>query len=260
MSQGRNNGIRPLDCSDDELVKAATRLTYRYVEEIKQNAILGMNFDVLYDHVIYPDYGILVEEGCSLGYDADGVKILGQFEPATNTAYMDADLAVGACDPRRVFTLYHEVVGHGVLQGDWLRSEFDRLSRSERITTTEITLDRKTSSVFERQANLFAAHVAAPGWLLNYWMRTRLRLEHPVRFTGRGQYCVDDAGHTSVYFADTADEVCRRLAWSLKVFFGGLSVEALSYRVAEAGWVIDQTRKPFRLSRRADRTLAGACV
>jgi hypothetical protein len=260
MTRPANDGIRPLKRSQAEVIKAAESLTYRYVEEIKENALLGMNFDILYEHVIYPDYGVLFEDGCSLGFDADGNKILGQFEPGSNTAFIDAELSPDLKDPRRVFTLYHEVAGHGVLQGDWLRSEFKRVTTLVRTTTTEAMLDPRTTGSLERQANLFAAHVAAPTWLLNYWMRTRLRLEHPVRFISRGQYCVDEAGHTSFYFADTFNDVCRRLAWSLKPFFGGLSVEALSYRVAKVGWAIDQSKTHFRLHRTTNHRRTASTV
>jgi hypothetical protein len=230
------------------LIANTTRTHYR--------ALLGMSFDRFYESVIYPDYGIVLEEGCDLGFDADGSKILGQFEPASNKVYIDASLNRSLQDPRRTFTLYHEVAGHGVLQGEWLRAEFGRVSMTGKITTTEAMLDLETVNVLERQANLFAAHVAAPRWLLNHTMRTRLQLCCPVGFQGRAEYCVDVAGRTSFYFADTFDDVCRRLAWSIQPYFGGLSVEALSYRIAETGWAVDLSASHFRLHRTERRAAA----
>lgn len=242
-------------------MNSADWLTQKYVEALGADvAIFGMNFDLLYEHVIYPDFGIVLEERASLGFDTDGKKVFGEFDPIANTAYIDADLAPEVNDPRRVFTLFHEVAGHGVLQGEWIRSEFDRVRTVGRVTTTEDMLDPRTTNILEWQANLFAAHVAAPTWLLAHWMQHRLHLHRPVCFTGRGEYCVDIAGHTSLYFADTIDDVYRRLASCLKPFFGGLSVEALSYRVAETGWAVDMSKGQFRLRRTARQSHASAAI
>ena len=171
MSQKRIDAIRPLPKLSSEIIAAAESLSLRYVEELRDLALLGISFDRFYESVIYPDYGIVLEEECDLGFDAHGSKILGQFEPASNRVYIDASLSRSLQDPRRTFTLYHEVAGHGVLQGEWLRAEFGRVSQSGKLTTTEAMLDLKTVNVLERQANLFAAHVAAPRWLLNRTMR-----------------------------------------------------------------------------------------
>jgi hypothetical protein len=249
MSQRRIDAIRPLPKLRSEIITAAESLSLRYVQELGDWALLGISFDRFYESVIYPDYGIVLEEDCDLGFDADGSKILGQFEPASNTVYIDASLNRSLQDPRRTFTLYHEVAGHGVLQGEWLRAEFGRISKSGKLTTTEAMLDLKTVNVLERQANLFAAHVAAPRWLLKHAMGAKLKLCCPVAFLGRGQYCVDVGRRTSFYFADTFDDVCRRLALTIQPYFGGLSIEALSYRIAEAGWAVDVSASRFRLHR-----------
>ena len=255
------DGIRAPKLSKVDVIAAADRLTRQYRETLGDEiALLGMRFDLIYERVIYPDYEIVLEERCALGHDAQGSKILGQFDPASNTVYIDSELAPEFDDPRRTFTLFHEVAGHGVLQGEWIRSEFDRLKKRGRLTTTEAMLDSRTTNILEWQANVFAGHAAAPTWLLNHWMRSRLRLSGPVQFLGRGEYCVDLGGRTSFYFAESFNGICRRLAYGVKPFFGGLSVEALSYRVAESGWAIDQSAKAFRLQRTAKGEFASARV
>jgi hypothetical protein len=256
MIQRRNGGIQPLRKSQVEIIQAARFLVRRYVEELGDIAILGMNFDILYESVIYPDYGIILEEGHDLGFDSDGLKILGEFAPESNTVYIDSAVCVTRKDPRRVFTLFHEVAGHGVLQGDWLRAEFTRLRRVGRLATTEMMLDPATENSLERQANLFAGHVAAPDRLLDHWMERRLHLSGPVRFNGSGEYCVQEGTRTSNYHANTLMDVCRRLARAIQPFFGGLSIEALSYRVAERGWAVSVVQPEFRLRRSAPRSYA----
>lgn len=251
----RMDGLRAQKYTKVEIINAADRLTRKYQKALGDLAILGMNFDRFYEHVIYPDYDVQIEENCNLGYDADGSKILGQFEPASNTVYIDSVLATEERDPRRTFTLFHEVAGHGALQGEWIRSEFARLRKGGRLTTTEAMLDPRTTNTLEWQANVFASHAAAPSWLLNHCIRSRLRLSHPIQFLGRGEYSVDVARHTYYYFAETFDDVCRQMAYRIQCFFGGLSVEALSYRIAESGWAVDQTTDAFRLQRAVRREL-----
>ena len=101
-------------------------------------------------------------EGCNLGHDEQRNKILGRFDVETNTAYIDTSLGPESPDPRRIFTCWHEVGGHGILQGQWLCRELARSHRFRYIITTEDSLDGRTRYELDRQANLFAAHAAAP--------------------------------------------------------------------------------------------------
>src|SRR5262249_12484155 len=123
----------------------------------------GLRFDDVYDDIIYPHYGIELDESRHLGADDAGKKILGCYEPTRNRALIDRSLRD---DPRRVFTLWHEVGGHGVLQGQWFRDQLNQRS-FEAIVTTDASLAPDTVDALERQANIFASHAAAPSWLVD---------------------------------------------------------------------------------------------
>lgn len=81
-----------------------------------ETALCAISFSSVYDNVVYPQYEIIVEEGCDLGVDDEGQKILGEYDPLSNIAYIDDAISEESNDPRRTFTLWHEVGGHGVLQ------------------------------------------------------------------------------------------------------------------------------------------------
>ena len=74
--------------------------------------MLSMSFEAIYEQLIYPDYGIVLEDKYDLGYDNDGIKILGKYDSKENVAFIDR--SVSEKDPRRSFTCYHEVGGHAV--------------------------------------------------------------------------------------------------------------------------------------------------
>ncbi|MSR60083.1 MAG: hypothetical protein EXS05_20995 [Planctomycetaceae bacterium] len=238
-----------------QIIRKAEALTHRYAEELGIGALLGMNIDIMYERVIYPDFGIVIHEDQDLGFDLHGSKILGEFDPISNTVYIDEELHPRNGDPRRTFTLSHEVGGHAILQGDWLRSELKRLKCNRRIVTTEQLLDLETENVLERQANMFAAHMAAPTWLMNHWIERIFKINRrQFRYIGPGQYCLDVRGHSHFHTVADYTDLCRRISFYLKPFFGGLSVEALTYRIAETGWVVDHTESQFRLRRTARRS------
>jgi hypothetical protein len=228
----------------------AEELTKNYVRATHPDfAILTMNFDHIYDNYIYPEYGIGLEEGYDLGFDEDGKKILGRFDPVSNTAYIDASLGNGGGDPRRAFTCWHEVGGHGVLQGEWLRRELARLNCPGYITTTEEVIGGTTLYELERQANRFAAYAAAPTWFLQGILQATFQTTRPVRYVKPTGYSLVVNGHTVHCYAADYNDLCRRVAYYISSRFGGLSLQALGYRVAEVGFVIDSTRPNFGLNR-----------
>jgi len=240
-------GIRPLQLSRRKIIEAAEELSLRYVDELGTAAYLGMNFDLMFERVVYPDNEIILREGCSLGYDLCGLKVLGRYNPLNNTVFIDAELCVG--HPRRIFTLNHEVGGHAFLQGEWLRSEFRRIKRELPLDTTEVHLDVRTENTLEYQANIFAAHMAAPDWLLDHWIKKRFRTDRPFRYIGPSGYCLDVAGKSQHHTIETVNDLCRIIALKIAPFFGGLSVESLSYRIEERGWIVDETQPDFFLHR-----------
>ncbi len=203
----------------------------------------GLQFDRVYEEFVYPNYGIVLDEKKALGVDETGRKILGYFEPSTNTAFIDVSLRD---DPRRTFTLWHEVAGHGILQGDWLRSQIEC-----GVVTTEQDLSPDTIDVLERQANLFATHAAAPSWLVDAMI---VRVFHPTKpflYFGPCTYWLEANGRSSPYHIFSFDDLCQTIAWRMQEYFGNLSKEALGYRVRDSGWVRDKSLPALKLFRRS---------
>src|SRR5437016_4462903 len=105
-----------------EIIERAGQLIEQYRRVVGTTRIFhyGLHFDDVYEQVIYPEYQIGLDESQDLGTDAVGKKILGWFDPVQNKVFIDRSLKD---DSRRAFTLWHEVGGHGVLQGAWLRDQ-----------------------------------------------------------------------------------------------------------------------------------------
>lgn len=256
MADANGEGIRPLRMSNKRIIAEAESLFRSFVEVVGFDiAALGINFNLIYDEVIYPKYEILLVEDEDLGHSDDGEKILGRFDPESNTVFIDANL--DARDPRRAFTCWHEMGGHAILQGDWLRSELKRLGRSRGIITTESMLSPDVESRLERQANLFASHAAAPSFFLDAAIRCAFQLRNPYRYVGPRCYTFSLKSGTKTRLVESFPDLCMQIANFIKRRFGGLSSEALSYRVAESPWVIDLTAKdppsiPFSLYRKGN--------
>lgn len=263
MNRPSSNHVRPPKFSNSEIIEKAERLSKQYAMSVEPElALLATSFDAVYENVIYPNYGIELIETEDLGHDDDGQKILGEYCPLTNKAYIDVSLHPKSKDPRRAFTCWHEVGGHGVLQGDWLRKEMRRIGADRRIVTTEDSLDLTTSNILERQANLFASHAGAPTWLLNHAIRETYRITRPIRYCGPRRYCLDVNGHCQYYHVASFNDFCRVIALNIQWRFGWLSIEAMSYRIEASPFVIDETNRSFGLRRtaktRIPRTLTAA--
>ena len=257
MNSGEWQRIEAPPFSDRRIVQTAEELIKDYVRITNPDPqLLTINFDHVYENHIYPKYGIALEEECNLGHDEQGKKILGRFDVGTNTAYIDASLGPGRRDPRRVFTCWHEVGGHGVLQGEWLRRELAQLRYSRHIVTTEDSIDMRTHFELDRQANLFAARAAAPAWFLQRVIKQTYDPTHFIRYVGPGRYCLS-VNRTTIYRnADSFDHLCRIVAYYMGGRFGGLSYEALGYRVAQIGFVRDATCPTLHLNRSAHSATA----
>lgn len=238
------NGIRAPKFRPAQIIQSAKRLSRQYAEKVGLRLVLagGLTFESVHKHFILPYYGIQLIEDIDLGVTGDGKKILGQYDVENNIAYLDSCMNRDKGDPRRVFTCWHEVGGHGILQGDWLRSELRRIDRNPMIVTTETSITPQTTAVLERQANLFAAHAAAPHWLITHAVQRTFQLSRPFRFIGPGVYCFDVGSGTRYRDIGSFGELCRVIAHYIHGYFGGLSKEALGYRIEESRIAIDQTR------------------
>ncbi len=251
MNSGDSRRIDAPPFSDRRIIQTADELTRNYVRATKPDPLLPLtiSFDHVYENYIYPTYEIRLEEDCDLGCDTQGKKILGTYDLQTNTAYIDASLGPGSRDPRRVFTCWHEVGGHGVLQGDWLRRELAHFDDLRPIVTTDESIDRRTQCMLERQANLFAAHAAAPTWFVRHVIQKTYDPARPIRYLGPGRYCLSVNTCTVFKEVDDFKHLCWIVADYISSRFGGLSNEALGYRLAEMRFVVDANKPGFRLNR-----------
>lgn len=242
------------------------RYTRTYIEQVAHSLVieyirlgrgaqllkLGYSFEELFDSVIYPTYQIELIEDAPLGFAPGGGEILGAYDPEANRAFISPCLKN---DPRRIFTCFHEVVGHGVLQGDWLREQSHILNLdAETIVTTEVSLLPSTVSALERQANFCAAATAAPRPLLwRFANRTFDCRGRPIRFGGREKrHCLHVHGKDIWYDdVESAFDLAKITASKIKHLFWGLSNECLAYRLLEAGIVKDEAKKRVVLYRLA---------
>ena len=143
MNSGDWRRIEAPPFSEGRIIRTAEELMRAYVRETDPDpAFFTTNFDHVYENYIYPKFEIALEEDCDLGYDERGEKILGTYDFQTNTAYIDACLGPRNRDPRRVFTCWHEVGGHGILQGEWLRRELARF-RDVPVCRDDRSVDRR---------------------------------------------------------------------------------------------------------------------
>jgi len=231
-----------------EIIRRAERLIEGYAHEVGLDWLrLGISFDHVYDHWIYPQFRIDLVEDDDLGHDDDGEKIWGKFVPEDQLAFIDR--SVVNC-PWRAFTCWHEVGGHGVLQGDWLRMHQSRL-KNRAVVTTETSLQVEYADALEWQANLFASHAGIPTCVLNYNLNRILGVERPIRFIGKGAYTLTVEHKTHRHFCETFNQLCTWMAYYVKPFFGGMSIESISYRIAETRFAVDCTTPRFEVLRRS---------
>lgn len=199
----------------------------------------GMRFRELYEQVIYPDYEIELVEDVDLAFDSAGKKVLGVYDVEGNTVMIDRSINEQSGDPRRTFTLHHEVLGHGVLQGSWLRQERERFPNF--LVSTEESIGSEVVSTLERQANRFAAITSAPPWLVDAALILTFRPTKPFVYLRPSQYWLDVRGTSRPYDVTSHANLCERLAFFIRDWFDGLSVQSLSYRVSTSRLVADRS-------------------
>ena len=208
----------------------AEALFWDYVKEVGEDYILknGLNFDDAYDSVIYPRYEIAMDRNIDLGVDDDGIEIFGQFLPHHNVALISRNLIVRN-DPRLLFTTIHEVVGHGILHGNYLRKtgkDYPHLYSTRESIFME--------NAFEHQANTMAINFVAPeGFVLAlYWKVFGTRRN--INYTGPGRYSLCFNNKNWSVWANSPYHLAWLIAKKLKHYFWGLSTESLMYRVLKA--------------------------
>lgn len=241
-----------------QIVNQAERLIRSYFEQVGPDlARLGISFDAVYEEYIYPEFGIELDEDQELPVHATGEQCLGAFDPIPNRVCIHAELSRRR-DPRREFTGWHEI-GHAILHGEWLRRELRGHAATDVLLTTESMLSPAVESALERQANLFASHAAAPDFFVEHAIVYEFGIRRPLRYIGPGDYSFVARAGTLRKPAASFTEFCTWVAICIRRWFGKLSVEALSYRVAESKCVLNLTAQTpaFRLHRVAPTMRSG---
>ena len=220
----------PEPMSELQIIEKAYQLFKKVIRELGENHVLnvGFDFEEAYDAVIYPDYEIQLIKNEDLGVDDDGCEILGQFLPKDNVALINKKLYENS-DPRRVFTAVHEVVGHGILQGKFLR---DNSSKYPKLYDTEESIS-VMGNTFERQANTMAANFITPGPFVLFLFMKLFRTKKKINYIGPRRYSLYFNG--TDYFVNVSSpfELAWQIAKRIKHYFWGLSTESIAYRVLE---------------------------
>lgn len=219
-----------------QILHKAHEFWLEYVREVGPEYILncGVNFDEMYEVVLYPKYEIVLVTDEDLGVDDEGTAILGKFLPKDNTALVDKKLFEER-DPRRVFIEGHEVIGHGILHGPFLRKnayKFPKLYSTEKgIDPTQNRFNWKTFNTFEQQANTFAANVMAPRIYVWCMFIKLFGMRRKIRYCGPGKYSLCYNNNNWFVYVSSPLELAWKIAKRMKHYFWGLSAESLSYQV-----------------------------
>lgn len=246
------SSILPPPFSKRQIIEKANALILPYVDSMPRRRFLevGHSFDMIYEEVIYPEYEICIEEHHELGFHSPDEKILAEYLPEERVVLVDREIGPDSGDPRRSFTLWHEVFGHGVLQGEWFR----RCIQRGRITTTSLSLSPSVEAKIEKQANLFAAHCAAPFPLLNLALRHVLPSSE-LKFFEPCTYWLTASRVTRCRHVENIDDVYRFVAEQIRHLFVGLSLQALSIQLKAAGVVTDKSGRSLSVFADAVDTL-----
>jgi hypothetical protein len=220
----------PEPMSAEQIAQEAHKFWLDIVNVLGKEHILqkGIIFDEVYDNVIYPRYEIYLDKETDLGVDYEGNEILGEFLPADNTALVSKRL-YSLNDKRTVFTQWHEVCGHGILQGKFIRKNKIKYPK---LYTTQKTINL-ISNTFEFQANCFGAHLAAPISLIRCICIMFFGTDR-FNYIGPGSYNLYVNGRDFKFFIESPQELAKRIAMFIQKYFGGLSIESLSYQILKA--------------------------
>lgn len=220
----------PEPMSKLQILGKAHQLWLEYVREVGPEHVLncGVDFDEVYDAVIYPKYEITLVKNEDLGKDDFGDPILGRFIPKENVALVDNKL-FETRDPRAVFTEWHETTGHGILQGGFLRKNAQKY---QKLFTTEKSMNL-IENTFEQQANIFAANVAAPLRYVECMFIKLFGARRKIRYCGPGKYSLCYNNNNWFVYVSSPIELAWKIAKRMKHYFWGLSAESLSYQVLE---------------------------
>ena len=204
----------------------------------------GIEFNHFYEAVIKPKYGIEIIEDYQLRPSIEGIPRLGTYNIPNNFAV----IAIETSDPRRDWTLYHEVVGHGLLHGPYFRRKFNELLLNTEIDVTEVSISSAAIGEIEKQANYLASLISAPLKYVKFHIIRTFGLHvtrRPIHFVGPREYSLDVNGRSVKYEVESYHDLCVIVAKKIRPYFGGLSFESLAYRVAETHLVSNKSQNPY---------------
>ncbi len=200
----------------------------------------GLDFDDVYEAVIYPKHEIAFDDTVDLGVDDSGAKILGMFLPDDNVALVDRKFAKEHRSDA-VYVAWHEAAGHGVYQGDFLKRHAGAI-RHCMSTGYEWLM---YGSDLEHEADLFTRYAAAPVPFVTavvdrvFGRDCRLTFNEPNIYAfGDGSVCAGDRW-TLAY----------AIAAKMQPWFGGLAPRYLSY------WILAEVLRDPSSSTPECRTL-----
>lgn len=232
-----------------EIIRKAENLIWEFARlrhgcDNKIRQFFGLNFDLVFDEHIYPEWEVSIEEDCELGSDDNGKKVLAKtvVRMGKLCILIDRCLHPNRHDPRRTFTCWHEL-GHVILHGSWLKMQTLAGQQDSQLVTTEETIkpSNRTIDIMEQEANLFASHAAAPCWFVQMVVEQKFSLESPFRYIGPSTYCLVAEQRPYYRLCNSIADLCKNIAYLIQHRFGGLSIEALSYRVRDSGLIHDQS-------------------
>lgn len=238
--------------SPGRIIAAADRLINEYVSIVGKEYIItnGLHFDHVYEELLYPKFEIRLEEDVDLGVDQQGVKILGRYDVQDNIAYIDSTISRESGDPRRIFTCWHEVAGHGALQGKWLRERLVSGNGAKKAyEETDASIGFDEMQQIERQANIFGACVAAPSWLVNYSIHKIFKPTRKFLYREPSLYWFEVNGLGMSRKINSPAELAGFIGSKISGYFGGLSAEAIGYRLNKLGWIDDRTERNLMIYR-----------
>lgn len=215
---------------DSQIREKAHELFKEFIRVVGDEHVrkVGIDFDEAYEAVIYPKYEIILVKDEYLGCDDDGCAILGQFLSRKNVALIDKTL-FDTSDPRRVFTTIHEVVGHGVLQGKFLR---ENSSKYPKLYDTDDSMNLRENT-FEGQATTMATNFITPAPYVFFLFKKLFRTNKKIHYTGPAVYSLYFNGKDYRVKVSSPLELAWQIAQRIKHYFWGLSTETITYRVLE---------------------------
>lgn len=216
--------------SKNHILGKTHQLWLEYLRVVGPEHVLscGIDFDEVYDAVIYPHYEIILDKNEDLGFDDFGDPILGRFIPKDNAALINKRL-FETRDPRTVFTEWHEVTGHGILHGDFLRKNAQKY---QKLFTTEKGMNL-IENTFEWQARTFAANAAAPRIYVWCMFIKLFGMRRKIKYQGARRYSLIFNNNTWFVYVSSPLELARKIAKRMKHYFWGLSTESIAYQVLE---------------------------